>query len=146
MEKGNGCWLITHASMPTNLRDLILKVSQFCDDTTILCLDASDVARSQVLLELYRRASNQKLNFSKTTLLPINNPTYAPNSTHVNKLTCPYTVLKPGEAQRLLGVNVGIGYDAAQDLRDASDKIFSQLKKYSNFYFSLQGRVNLART
>ena len=64
-------------------KNIIMKtlvISLFCDDTTLYCSSAQDQDRAIELLSIYELATGQKINYSKSVVLPINNPTWFPIS------------------------------------------------------------------
>jgi hypothetical protein len=57
----------------------------------------------------------------------------------------PFSVLDAGEAQRLLGLNVGIGLDEKVAWDQKKAELFQLLTKFQNFHLSEQGRVTTAK-
>jgi len=116
------------------------KVAQFADDKAVGLQDGSDADRLMHWLDLYRKATNGLINWSKTVgfvLCPGTDPPMVLST--VRWIPSDLTA-------RYLGVEVGLKPSAVQIWQGVVDKSLGTLRAWQGRALSLRGRVVVIRT
>ena len=86
-----------------------------------------------------KRATGQKINYSKSVVLRINNPTWFP-------ISKPFQIMSPSDVQNFLGLEIGGNVDYTFFWNERKDKLCSAYDFHLRNKYSIFGRVVLART
>jgi exonuclease III len=111
----------------------------FADDTTVYLSKEDEISKLEAILEDWCTAARAKFNVSKTVVMPIGELTYRQSVLQTRKtqsdggqIPANMTILREGEATRILGAWYGNGVDISAPWSIVLTKLTKSMERWSN--------------
>ena len=121
-----------------NINNIEVKVSQYCDDTTLFLNDSESVEKALQLLEKFKQTSGLGINISKTKIMWLgpacHKRNWIDNIEAVSKI-------------KILGITFSASEDCGEDnIAPVCKKIKSVINSWSQRCLTIKGRITVAKS